>query len=286
VQEAAAAGGWSFSKVSYQSNNPATLQAAFMTALQKNPAGVVVAGEDPSDWDKSVINAYASAKIPIVAGSTCPVPSIGSVVAGAGTCETNPRYGKALADWVVANANGKPVDVLMQSMPQYNVYIGFRNAFRQELARLCPACKSTIQDTTLAQYAAGGIPSALVNTLRANPSYNYLLFDNGAWAQGIEPALTAAGLKGKVTILGNGINQDVLSGLKAGYISAWSADSFEIYGMGNFDSLLRALTGSPGIDENSALPFQLVTAGTANNVTVPYAEPAAALAEYEKLWQW
>jgi ABC-type sugar transport system substrate-binding protein len=257
-----------------------------MTALQKNPAGVIVAGETPSDFNTSVINAYASAKVPIVAGSTCPVPSIGTVVAGSGTCETNPRYGKALADWVVANADGKPVDVLMQSMPQYNVYIGFRNAFRAELKRLCPACQSTIQDTTLAEFASGGIPAALVNTLRANPSYNYLVFDNGAWAQGIQTALTAAGLQGKVTIIGNGINSDILSGLKADDFAAWSADSFEIYGMGSFDSLLRALTNSPGIDENSALPFQLVTADTAKNVTVPYAQPATALAQYLKLWHW
>jgi ABC-type sugar transport system substrate-binding protein len=112
------------------------------------------------------------------------------------------------------------------------------------------------------------------------------VFDNGAWAQGIESALASAGLTGKVTIVGNGINSDVLSELKANQIAAWSADSFEIYGIGSFDSLLRALTDSPGIDANSALPFQLVTAGTANNVKVPYAEPATALSQYEKLWQW
>ena len=85
---------------------------------------------------------------------------------GSGTCAQNPRTGKALADWVVADSKGKPVNVLMQSMPVYNVYIGFRDGFRAELKRLCPACTATIQETTLTQFAAGQIPSALVNTLR------------------------------------------------------------------------------------------------------------------------
>jgi ribose transport system substrate-binding protein len=285
VEQGAKAVGWSYSTVSYTSNNPGSLTAAFMTALQKKPAGVVEAGEDPRTFSKSVIDAYANAKIPIVAGSTCPVPSIGSVVAGSGTCSTNPPIGKALADWVVANANGKPVDVLMESMPQYNVYIGFREAFQQELTRLCPACKSTIQDTTLAAFVAGSIPSAFVNSLRANPSYNYLLFDNGAWAQGMGPALAAAGLQGKVTIIGNGINQDTLSGIKAGSQAVWSANSFEVYGYGNFDALLRAVTDSPGASDDSYVPFQLITADNDGDVKIPYTEPETALTQYEKLWQ-
>lgn len=286
VQEGAQAGGWTFSKVSYKSNDPATLQGAFMTALQKHPTGVIVAGEDPSKFNNSVIDAYSSAKIPIVTGSTCPVPNLGTVVAGSGTCPSNERTGTALADWVVSNANGKHVDVLMQSMPQYNVYIGFRDSFKKELTRLCPDCKATVQQTTLAQFAAGSIPSAFVNTLRANTKYNYLLFDNGAWAKGIVPALSAAGLNGKVTILGNGINADILAQMKAGTIAAWSANAFKIYGLGSFDSLLRTITNSPGVENNGALPFQIVTGKTASSTTVPYQEPSSAPSQYEKLWQW
>ena len=286
VRQAAEAGGWSFSTISYKSNNPATLQAAFMTALQQGPAGVILAGESPSTWSQSVVDAYAEANVPIIAGSTCPVEAIGTVVAGSGTCEQNPRTGTALADWVVADANGEPVDVLMQSMPQYNVYIGFRDAFREELARLCPDCTATVQETTLAQFGANEIPSAFVNTLRTNPDYDYVVFDNGAWARGLIPALNAAGLADQVKIVGNGINEDILSLLKSQDVDAWSANAFGLYGYGSFDSLLRVLTDSPGIEENSALPFQLVTSETASAVRMPYSEPATALEQYKELWMW
>lgn len=286
VKQAAAAGGWDYSEVTYNTANPATLQQAFMNALQKKPTGVILAGESPANWSKSVIDAYADAKIPIIAGSTCPVDQIGSVFPGAGTCAHNPRSGKALADWVVADAKGKPVNVLMQSMPVYNVYIGFRDGFRAELKRLCPACTVTIQETTLTQFAAGQIPTALVNTLRSNEDFDYLVFDNGAWARGIVPALKAAGLQGSVTVLGQAGNDDILAQLKARAVAAWGFSSFAGYGMASFDSLLRVLTKSSGISKNSAQPFQLVIPTTADNISLPYLEPRNALAQYKKLWKW
>lgn len=286
VKEAAESGRWSFSTIPYKSNDPSTLQAAFMTALQKKPTGVILAGESPSTWSASVIDAYAAAGVPIIAGSTCPVEDDGTVHPGSGTCEQNPRTGKALADWVVADAGGQPIQVLMQSMPQYNVYIGFRDAFQQELTRLCPECSATVQETTLAQFGAGQIPSAFVNTLRSNPDYDYVVFDNGAWAQGFIPAMNAAGLADRVKVIGNGINGDVLSQLQAGTIAAWSANAYRLYGYGSFDSLLRVLTGSPGMEENSAVPFQLVTPESAQGLTLPYEAPADALEQYRTLWKW
>ncbi len=286
AKEAAESGGWTFSTISYKSNDPSTLQRAFMTALQKKPTGVILAGESPSTWGASVTDAYAAAGVPIIAGSTCPVEATGSIHPGSGTCDQNPRTGKALADWVVADANGSPVDVLMQSMPQYNVYIGFRDAFQEELKRLCSDCTATVQETTLAQFGSGQIPSAFVNTLRANPDYDYVVFDNGAWAQGFIPALNAAGLKDQVTVIGNGINGDILAQLQAGSVAAWSANAFRIYGYGSFDSLLRVLTESEGIEKNSALPFQLVTPESAQGLTLPYTEPATALEQYRTLWKW
>ncbi len=286
VKQAAQAGGWDYSEIAYNTANPATLQQAFMNALQKKPTGVILAGESPANWSKSVVDAYAAAKIPIIAGSTCPVDQIGSVFPGSGTCAQNPRTGKALADWVVADSKGKPVNVLMQSMPVYNVYIGFRDGFRAELKRLSPASTATIQETTLTQFAAGQIPSALVNTLRSNPNMTYLVFDNGAWARGIIPALKAAGLQGKVTVIGQGGNDDILAQLKARAVAAWTFNSFTGYGMASFDSLLRVITKSSGISKNSAQPFQLVIPPAADTISLPYLEPTAALSQYKKLWKW
>ena len=73
---------------------------------------------------------------------------------------------------------------------------------------------------------------------------------------------------------------------QAGAIAAWSANAYRLYGYGSFDSLLRVLTGSPGMEENSAVPFQLVTPESAQGLTLPYEAPADALEQYRALWKW
>ena len=49
---------------------------------------------------------------------------------------------------------------------------------------------------------AGKAPSDLVSALRSNSSANYLVFDDGPFADGITSALSAAGLSGKVKVIG------------------------------------------------------------------------------------
>lgn len=284
VQQAAAAVGWREQSVSYNSANPATLQQAMMSALQQKPAGVIIAGEDPSKWGTAVTTAYAEARVPIIAGSTCPVPQIGSVFPGGSTCANNGPIGKALADWFIADSKGEG-HILLQSMPIYNVYVVYRDAFQAEVKRLCPKCKVTVVETTLSQFAGGQIPSALTQVLRANPDIKYLFFDNAAWSRGILPALDAAGLLGKVKVGGQAIDDNGLQELKNGRNVVWSANAFPVYGMASMDSLFRVLTKSSGLTKNSAIPFQLVTSVNASTVTLPYTAPRAALQQYKKLWR-
>ncbi len=284
VQEAAQALGWSYESIAYNSANPATLQQAMMNALQKNPAGVALAGEDPGKWGDAVTAAYAAAKVPIIAGSTCPVNQVGSIFAGGSTCANNGPIGKALADWFIADSGGKG-SILLQNMPIYNVYIVWRDAFLAEVKAKCPGCTVKVQETTLGQFAAGQIPSALVSTLRANPEITYLFFDNSAWSRGILPALDAAGLLSKVKVGGQAIDDNTLANLKNKQNVVWSANSFKVYGYADMDSLLRVLTKSTGITKNSAIPFQLVTTVNAGSVELPYVAPETALAQYKKLWK-
>ncbi len=285
IQQAATAGGWTFDSLTYNSANPATLQQAMMNALQKNPAGVIVSGETPGNWGAAVTAAYANAKVPIVAGSTCPLTQTGPIFPGAATCASPADNGRTLADWFIADSKGTG-HALLQSMPSFNVFVVLREAFQAEVKAKCPACVVEVLETTLSQYAAGQIPSALVNTLRAKPDLTYLFFDNGAWARGIMPALAAAGLTDRVKVGGAGVDESGLALLKASANVAWMATSFTVYGYANFDSLLRVLTKSTGISKNSSIPIQLLTPANVGGVSLPYNAPTTALAQYKKLWKW
>ncbi len=285
VKKAAESGGWKFTSMNYKSENPATLQAAMMTALQQNPTGVIVSGETADTWGASVTAAYANAKIPIIAGSTCPVKQVGPIFPGAATCLNPSETGRLLADWFIADSNGRG-NALLQSMPAFDVFVVLREAFKAELAAKCPLCKLTVQEVTLAQLGAGQIPSALVNTLRTNPDIGYLFFDLADWSTGITPALAAAGLTNRVKVGGVGLNEAALDGLKSGAQVVWTATSFTNYGYANFDSLLRVITGSSGISKNGSMPLQLFTQANANTASLPYMQPSNSLALYRKLWRW
>lgn len=284
IQQAADALGWTFESITYNPASPATLQAGMMNALQKNPVGVLTIAEDPSKWGTAVTAAYAAAKVPIIANSECPVSIGGPVFAGASSCVNFVAPGKILADWFIADSKGQG-KVIFQSMAMYPTLVVLRDAFLAEIKAKCPGCTAQVVETTLGQLSSGQIPSILVNALRANPSVNYLFFDNAAWATGIMPALDAAGLLSRIKVGGNAIDTIALSNLKNGQGVAWTATPFPQYGYAGIDSLLRVLTKSSGISKNAVIPFQLVTSVNAASVTLPYIQPANSLEQYKKLWK-
>lgn len=284
MRDAASALGWSFESVTYNPASPATLQAGMMTALQKQPVGVLTIAEDPSKWGAAVTAAYANARVPIVAGSQCPLTAGGPVFPGANGCASFVGPGKALADWFIADSKGKG-SVIWQSMSIYTTYVVLRDSFLAEIKAKCPGCTAQVVETTLGQLSAGQIPSLMVNALRANPNVNYLFFDNAAWSNGIMSALDAAGLLGRIKVGGNAIDVTALSNLKNGQGVVWTASAYPIIGYAAVDSLLRVITRSSGVTKNAVVPFQLVTSVNAGNVTLPYVEPANALAQYKRLWR-
>jgi ABC-type sugar transport system substrate-binding protein len=123
----------------------------------------------------------------------------------------------------------------------------------------------------------------MVSTLRSNPSYKYAFFTVGQYAEGIVPALSAAGLSG-IKVGGRGMDSGALTELQQGAEAAWTADSYFVVGYGIVDVALRALTNSKGLDGDAVIPFQLVTPANAKGVANPYNAPADALQQYLKLW--
>lgn len=243
IKQAASLGGWSFDQITYSPNNTATLQQAMMNALQKKPTAVILSSQDPSTWGPAVTAAYAAAKVPIIAGATCPIQQSGPIFPGAATCAQSVLVGRTLADWFIADSKGTG-SMVFQSMPVFNSFVAIRDAFMAEVKSKCKACKVQIVETTLSQAASGQIPTIMVNALRANPGATYLFFDNATWSNGIMPALDAAGLKGRIKVGGAGLDANALSFLKASAQVAWTASNFVVFGYANFDSVLRVVTKS------------------------------------------
>ena len=110
-----------------------------------------------------------------------------------------------------------------------------------------------IQDITIPDLVAGKVPSVMVSALRSNPDADYVAFDVGPFAAGIDAALASAGLSGKVKVIGQAADEAGIAALKAGKHTAWTGFDpvYSTYVM--MDAMFRDSLGMP-IDAESVRP--------------------------------
>ena len=124
--------------------------------------------------------------------SVHPVDVKDPVIVDANAYANDEQMGKVLADFFISDSKGKG-NVLIEHVPAYPILGGFTDGFQAEVKELCPDCKVKIQDITIPDLVAGKVPSVMVSALRKSPDTNYLAFDVGPFAAGIDSALSAAG---------------------------------------------------------------------------------------------
>lgn len=276
---------WKCGDIGYVTSDPASFQATVRLALQKGAKYLMEDGAPTSLLGPAVLSQICAAHAHLVAASVYPNETSGCVntVANGGPSRTN--FAHALAMWFIADSNGKG-DALVETVSQYPVLYWFATQFVQFVKANCPGCKATIMPFTGAELANGSIVPSLVSALRANPSYNYLIFDYAAFSTGISAALSAAGIT-HVKVAGTGLDANALAQLKAGTNSAWVAQSWFQEGYAMADVSLRLETGSSGIEETAVTPMELITTKNTGDVNGPDDEwngPSNALAQFQKLW--
>ena len=279
---AARALGWNFSVVDFDPANPATLDAAFTTALAKHPLGVFEAGTPQSQISSGVLSAYASAGVPIVLQAVYPFNQTSTVLGNPDSYANDARMGDAMADWFVIDSNGAG-KVILEHVPGYPILDAFTDTFKSDVAKLCPACSVKEVDVTLPEVAAGQTVSVVTSAVRSNPTYKYVFFDDGDFAIGINSALSAAGITGE-KIGGEALDAQGAAALRSGTQSAWTAFSAYYTTYAAFDVLLRWMEHVPGAAADGVQPTQILTPSNIGSTTV-WNAPSNALAQFEMLWK-
>jgi ribose transport system substrate-binding protein len=274
--------GWNFSVVDFDPSNPATLDTAFTTALSKHPLAVFESGTPQSQIASSVLEAYATAGVPIVLSAVYPFTQTKTILGDPDSFANDANMGDAMAYWFVVNSDAKG-KVILESVPGYPILSGFTDTFKSKVASLCPACSVKTVDVTLAEVAAGQTVSVVTSVVRSNPDYKYVFFDDGDFAVGINSALSAAGITGE-KIGGQAIDAEGAAALKAGTQSAWTAFSAYYTTYASFDVLLRWMQKASGAVTDDVQPTQLLTPSNIGSTTT-WNEPANALAQFEALWK-
>jgi ribose transport system substrate-binding protein len=281
LQNLAALAGWNYSTVAYDPANPATFNAAVDTAITKNADYIAEAG---IPLTPAVINKVKEAGAKWVLTSVHPAEVKDPVIVDANAYANDELMGKVLADFFIVDSKGKG-NVLIEHVPAYPILEGFTDGFQAEVKANCPDCKVTIQDITIPDLTAGKVPSVMVSALRKNPDADYLAFDVGPFAAGIDSALAAAGLTDKVKIIGEAADEAAVAALKSGKHTAWTGFDpvYSTYVM--MDSMFRDSLGMPIDQEKAGLQTtQILTKDNVGDIT-SWSEPKDALDQFKQLWQ-
>jgi ribose transport system substrate-binding protein len=285
MKSLAALVGWSYEQVSYDPANPATFNAAVDNAITKK-ADYIAEGGFP--LTPSVINKVKQAGAKLAVTSVNPLVVKDPVIVNSNAYEADHRMGTVLADFFVADSNGKG-NILIEHIPAYPILNGFTDGFQAETKKLCPGCKVKIINITIPDLASGKVPSIMVSALRSNQDANYMGFDVGPFASGVDSALAAAGFSGKVKIIGEAADEAAIAALKAGKHAAWTGFDPVYSTYVAMDAMFRDAEGTPQIDPKVAgvQPTQILTPSNIKQAvgsSTTWTQPTSALDQFKKLW--
>ncbi len=271
--QAAADAGWTYKNL-ISGATPTAQQAAMSSAIQLNPAGILTSG---------IPIATISTQLALAKQKGIWVNTSASTDSPSGamfdTSIANPaqlaEWGKMVAAYVVVQSNGKAV-IQDFSLPVFPILLDFDTAFIAALKQWCPDCKVT-QNPQQASAIGTTTPQAVVSTVTRNPSTNWLIFDLGDLATGVNAALAAAGLHG-LHIGGLTADTPNIAALKSKTQDVWTAYSLPIVAYRQVDSFARKFEGMPTL--TAALPTQLLTQDNVNSMVADSAQNYVGVANY------
>jgi len=135
--------------------------------------------------------------------------------------EGDVKGGALMADWLIANSDGK-ANVVYVDISLYPSLVGQGQGAAAEFAKLCPACKFATLPVSITQLGAGQVPAAIVSYLQAHPTVNYLYLSFQDLDAGVYAALRSAGLTSRVKIVGTEAQATQLHEIVSGEETMWT----------------------------------------------------------------
>lgn len=212
-------------------------QAAMDTIIALKPAGVVLAGLDPSTIGAQ-IKQLTSAKIPVSTMGIQDTDQYG-VQAPINSGDAQKLYGKLMASYVVAKHGGK-AKAVVYVVPELSFAPKVATAFIAEMKTLCPKCNVRKVDISLATVGTSS-PSTIVSDLQAHPDTNIAVFTEYDAATGLPAAMKTAGIK--VDTIGLSPSPSNLQDIKNGDLGAAVAVDIPVMVWSAMDATARIAGG-------------------------------------------
>ncbi len=274
--------GWTIKYIPYPPTPEGTL-AAIEAAIRLKPDGIWTTGLDRAAIESAYTQAIA-AHIPMVTGSAVDEPKP-PVIANISDALRNLPLPQAAASWIAADSGCK-ADVVVFNIKLYPILVATTNAFKAEMAKLCPSATVTENDVQATDVGTN-LPSTAVSQVQSNPKINYLAFAFGDMALGVPAALKSAGVNAKIVGYG-AAGPSNIANVASGQEAAETAEGIPYLAWRALDAFAREFEGmSPAIDTTAVVPTQLFVKSNSSNIKGwSFAQPsdASMAAQFEKLW--
>lgn len=199
-------------------------------------------------------------------------------------------YGAAMADWIIADSNGK-ANTLLMNLPAFPILTAQADAVKKEFAKNCPDCQTAQLDLTVNDLSSTGVSSQLTSYLQTHPdvTYVYEMYE-GFDALGVASSVKAAA-GGNVKIVGEQAFQPEMQEVINGTETAWSElpENLSMWSMADQMARLASNAWTSKNERATAVPplYIISSAQEAQKtVNLPngWEGPQGFRSAYEKLW--
>jgi ribose transport system substrate-binding protein len=271
-----------------EGTTPEAPAQTMMQAILMKPDMILFSGTDVATLS-APLKLAAADHIPVLAETVTgsPIDSIISTAVDGPNYEAYAAY--LMANYVALESKGK-ADVALVNLPIFPILNDYASAFKSDLRSVCPGCSVTDFNQPTS-YVGTQTPGNIVSALERTPSLNWIVYTVGDLSLGVDAALKAAGILGKVSIGGNAPDQTNLIALRNGTETAWTGFSTPILGFRDADMMARYFAGdslSPA-GEPLLLPTQILTKSNIGQASLTSAGNYQGVSNYvqqfDELWK-
>ncbi|HEY7420902.1 MAG TPA: sugar ABC transporter substrate-binding protein [Gaiellaceae bacterium] len=195
--------------------------------------------------------------------------------------------GKAEADFITVDSNGKANILFMSTSDLPHITGPEKDAFLNELKRVCPGCKTEVMNVPSGQWNT--LQTKTASLIRSHPDVDYIVPDFDGMVIFALPGVHSAGATSKVKIVSFNATPSVMKALKnKDVVVAETGGPNLLQGWAFADQALRVAAGVPAL-KDIGIEDRLFTANNINSINLNAEESTwygegNYVAAYKKLW--
>jgi ABC-type sugar transport system substrate-binding protein len=283
IQAASSALGWSYSTLSVNQNNPATITSAMLEAINHGANAVMLTATPVAIYKPALAVAKKKgvAIIDIASGNP-PTSGITSLVDNSSRNGTQFGAPIALAAIQAAAKAGTNANIVLVTSPIFQTILGSTvSGAQRAVTKYCPKCTFNVFNIAANDLFGGQTASDVVSYLQSHPDTNTILEASSLTDPGLTAALGGAGLS-KIRVYGGAALQPQIAEIKAGTETGWVIVPFQLEGWMAVDAAARAFTSSnPKLYNAVSIPSYLMTKA---NASKPSEFPNNYEATFKRMW--